>query len=511
MMEKVKNQKESYNKNTEGTQKPTLSKAVFSSNSPSFEEVDESEFDLEAQRTFRTIPSNQNPPPTVEEFKIEAQKIDLKKYSVELATDLCNLAGGGKTTSPSQFRDIVQKQIIKKLEPKDGDGEWKLHNHPRKGYTKELSEVIDDRLPNAMSYHQNVIDFIKTIDLEKFPGQTPIEKAMGVLKLMSQNSECGGTEAGGIQLPIFSDANSSQNLAKDINETIEMMDGLSQEEIDLMDPEDNFFYDKEGARVNEDRKLSKREIAYEMQGGLKEVLQVSRKLDKLSPMKLASSRKMEADPAGSRIRNRRMRDLSELSKINVASWMDMKVSKSYFWYKAVENNYKGQEKAEVIEKKQVVFILVDGSGSMSEGNKHLRSSGIVMNRLKGVLKGDAVVFLTLYSQSISTVYKVETPEDARQMMAKYVYENFDGGGTDTANCLRQAYNYIKNELENPSSSNYTFYKPEIILITDEDNSIKNIKTEEMPGVKVHGFSMSVKNQAMVDFARSTGGVGFDNF
>jgi hypothetical protein len=55
------------------------------------------------------------------------------------------------------------------------------------------------------------------------------------------------------------------------------------------------------------------------------------------------------------------------------------------------------------------------------------------------------------------------------------------------------------------------YKPEVLVLTDEDSSAGNIKKSDVPGTTVHGFAMEVKNPLLVAFARSTGGVGIENF
>ena len=54
------------------------------------------------------------------------------------------------------------------------------------------------------------------------------------------------------------------------------------------------------------------------------------------------------------------------------------------------------------------------------------------------------------------------------------------------------------------------YRPEIVVLTDDDTSISSLSVAELHGTKVHGFAMEEKNQSLVDFCRSTGGIGVDN-
>jgi hypothetical protein len=58
---------------------------------------------------------------------------------------------------------------------------------------------------------------------------------------------------------------------------------------------------------------------------------------------------------------------------------------------------------------------------------------------------------------------------------------------------------------------YSLYKPEIVMLTDEDNSSQNLKKSDVKDTKVHGFAMSTKNDNLVKFALSTGGVGLNDF
>lgn len=131
----------------------------------------------------------------------------------------------------------------------------------------------------------------------------------------------------------------------------------------------------------------------------------------------------------------------------------------------------------------------------------------VLNRLKAVLDGDAEVFVSVFDTNLSTVHRASTPEEARELIKKFADGNFSGGGTDIAAAVRAAHKYIEDAIK----AGDALYRPEIVVLTDEDTSIAALKPSEIPGTRVHGFAMEVSNPVLVKLARSTGGVGIDNF
>jgi hypothetical protein len=67
------------------------------------------------------------------------------------------------------------------------------------------------------------------------------------------------------------------------------------------------------------------------------------------------------------------------------------------------------------------------------------------------------------------------------------------------------------KIEELTKEGAMLYRPEIVVLTDEDSSIGNLTPSKIPGTRVHGFAMEVSNPALVRFAQSTGGVGKDKF
>lgn len=454
--------------------------------------------------TFRTSPPATYITPSQEEMKMVAEQVGLKGYSRDLVADLTHLAAGGSICPPSSYRGEIEKRVTEKLPLPDSDGEWSLK---KGGHTKSRMEAIQDRVSAEMRYHQNVCDFLQTADLGRFPGGSPLEQAMSLLKMLSKKSGGSGGGEAGEPLPIFSENDHPEGVAAEMHETLDMVDSLSEEERDMLDPdrEEN----EESSESGEGSQgLSKLKVAQDLVAGSDKrlMLDVSRKLDQFSKLQVRKKKLADPDPSGDEVRNRPIKSISELSKVAKTAWATYSQNKSYFLYQAVSGQLPVRERITRNEKKQAIFILLDGSGSM-DGRKHWKASGVVMNRLKAVINGDAEVYLSVFDTKMTEVSQAKTPEEAKALIKKFMAKNFSGGGTNIQAAVKAAHEYMEEKIKVGEA----LYRPEVVVLTDEDTSIEGLKQREIPGTRVHGFAMERTNKPLVDFARSTGGVGVENF
>lgn len=436
--------------------------------------------------------------PTREEMREAADRAGLNSFSRDLVTDLINLAAGGEINPPSSYRGQVLREVEQKLPAPDSDGEWKLRKGG--GYTSSRQEAIMDRLDGAMRYHQNVADFLATIDLGQFPGQTPLQQAMSLLKLLSKKSGGAGGEDGE-PLPIFTEGDGDA-VAKELHDAMDQVESLDQAEKELLDP------DGQGQK-GDNKELSKLKVAEDFvskKKGYSKILEVSRHLDTLSKLRVRRKSEPEVDPDGDEVRSRPIKGLSELARVNKTAWATKTRSSAYFLYQAVSGQLTVRERIRRSEQKQVLFILLDGSGSMDDGQRHYKATGVVMNRLRAVLSGDAEVHLAVFDDRMYEVRSARTSTEAKALMESVLQQNYSGGGTNIAGAIRSAEEWIEKEMEGRDD----LYRPEIVVLTDDDTSISSLSIAELHGTKVHGFAMEESNQSLVDFCKSTGGIGIDN-
>ena len=441
--------------------------------------------------TFRTLPPAHYISPSKEEMREVAQKAGLSKFSPDLAADIANLCAGGRVLPPSAYKDQLRKIVEEQLPAPDSDGEWKLMNGR---YTKSKSEKLADAVESAVRYHQNVCDFLQTVEVETLPGSTPLEQAMNCLKLLSR-MEGGSGDVSGESLPIF--AEKAEEVGKKVNQILDQVESLTQDEKDLLDPDQDADLGKENA----DDDQQKMSLAEDMLFGKEVMLQISRNLDKLTRMQVRKSKKQEADPAGDEIRKRPNRHLGELNKIEKSYWAIRQQSKSYFDYLAVTGGIPVRERVTTIEKKQLLYIIMDCSGSMEQGKRIFKAGGILMNRLKAVISGEAELYVRLFDTSLKAEYHAGTPAEAKELIKHFTEKNYSGGSTDISECARVAQKRIEEII-----ANGTTYRPELVVITDGDDSI-NLKAKDFPGTKMHAFVVGTANNALCEVAKATGGVG----
>ncbi len=461
------------------------------------------------QFTFRTTPPATYISPSGEEMREMANEVGLKSFSRDLVADLCNLAAGGRINPPSGYRDQVRKRVEESLPTSDSRGRWSL---PKGGYTTDRQEAITALTEKAMRYHTNVCDFLQAVDLTKFPGGSPLEQAMSLLKLLSKQQGGQGGGDGGEPLPIFAESERPEGIAESLHDTIDTVDSLSEDELDMLDPDGNNHQVEESQEGDGERSghsgLNCLKVAEDLVEGSdrRAMLDISRTLDQFTKLQARRQVRLEQDPTGEEVRQRPIRSLSELPKVSKSAWAMRQQAPAHFLYKAVSGQLQVRERVTRIERKQAIFILLDGSGSMS-GRKHWKATGVVMNRLKAVLSGDAVLYLSVFDTQMGNPRCASTPEEARALIKDFSSGNFYGGGTDISAAVRAADAFIWGMIE----SGEALYRPEILVLTDEDTSVNGLKKSEIPGTRVHGFAMEVANSSLVAFARSTGGVGVDRF
>ena len=439
--------------------------------------------DVMSVQTIRTESPSTYISPSREEMKNMAERVELKSYAPAFVADLANIAAGGEIAKPSSYRGEVESRVRQKLGPKADRG--------------GVSRAVE----REMQYHPRVSDFLREVDLGQYDG-SPLQRAMECLKVLSgkQGGEARGGEAGNDpSLPVFQEG-SGDKVASEVNEAVDTVDSLTEEEQELLDEEDS---EQDGSGSG-GGKLGKRSLAPDMLGDKGVWLNISRKLDKLAKMKVAKSSKLRPDPQGDEVRVRQMKDISELSRVQKTAWALHQTAPTLFWYRAVTNQLPVRERVVREDKKQLLYVLIDCSGSMDQDKRIQKAGGVLFNRLKAVVEGEAEISVSFFDDSLKEQYEASTASEAKELMEKFKEENFSGGGTDISSCVREAHKRIEELV---SERNLT--RPELVVVTDGDDSI-TVKIDDIPATKVHAFVVGVSNPRLLELARETGGVGIDN-
>ncbi len=452
------------------------------------------------QFTFRTSPPVTYLSPSAEEMREVGDKVGVKSFSRDLVADLCNLAAGGQVNPPSSYQQVVRKNVEETLPAADTSGNWKYLRRDKKSKTevstKSRFEAIEGRTREQMRYHQNVCDFLQTIDLNCFPGSSPLEQAMSLLKLLSKKQGGQGGGEAGEPLPIFTDNDQSEKVGEQLNNLMDEVDSLSKDEKQLLDPDQDT-----GSGASEgkgDDGLQKMKLAEDFLKGKEIMLQISRNLDKLTRMQVRKSKKQEPDPAGDSVRNRPIAHTGEMNKLIKSEWA---LPSTYRTYRIVTHSSMVRERVTTIEKKQLLYIIIDCSGSMGSGQRIFKAGGILINRLKAVIEGEAELYVRLFDTTLKEEHHSSTPTEAKELIKHFTEKNYSGGSTDISGCAKLAQQRIEEIIKAGST-----YRPELVIITDGDDKI-NLTMKDFTGTKMHAFVVECTNKVLTDLAISTGGVG----
>lgn len=449
--------------------------------------------------TFRTRPPLTYLPPTREEMRDAAKQAEVKKFSADLVEDFCNLAAGGEILPPSEWRDAVSRQSEDKVgqKPTPGsNGKGQLWKRADNGWTENRHEAVQSQVERGMKYQQAVCDFLQTAELEKFPGSSPLEQAMNLLKLLATQN--GGEPGGdGETLPIFQKGN-PEKTAERLNDIMDDVESLTDEEQELLDPdEDAGSGDKDGR----DDDLSTMKLAEDMARGKDVWLKVSRQLDKLVRMKVAKSVKVLPDPEGDEVRVRPIAHLGEINRLQKTEWA---LPSTYRNYRIVNKSAMVRERVRREEKQQLLYLICDCSGSMEDGQRIAKAGGVIMNRLKAVVAGEAQMYVRFFDSRLYEEHYASTPAEAKELIRRFEAKNFSGGSTAIDACAREAQKRIEEIVAEGKVT-----RPEFVIVTDGDDSVR-LTIEDLKGTKLHAFVVERSNSALTDLAVKTGGVGIDN-
>lgn len=458
--------------------------------------------------TFRTSTPLSYLPPTREEMKGVAAQVGLKKFSPDLVEDIANLVAGGELVAPSQYRRQVEEQARETLPAPTLHKEGAYWSTPGsgQGWTRNREEAVAHTVSQRTRYHQRVQDFLRQLDVGQMPGATPLEKAMGWLKLLAQKpgGESGGEGFDEEPLPIFSDEETDgEQVARQLAEAVETAKELSKEERELLDSEGADGQDSKEPKPGAPDPSQVRRLAEDMLQGKDVIVRLSRHLDQLVKMRVAKSQKLEADPEGDERRWRPIRHLGELHKIPQSEWA---LPKSYRLYRAITGQTPVWERCTRQERKQLLYLLVDCSGSMGNGQRIAKAGGVLLNRLKAVLSEDAEVYFRFFDGSVREEHHAAVPEEAKRLMHHVSQKaNYSGGSTAIVGAVRAAHARIEEIMSEGGR-----HRPEIVVVTDGEDDVSGLKAEELGATRLHAFIVDAGNPDLVRLAQSTGGVGIQN-
>ena len=483
--------------------------------------------------------------------------VDLHNVPNALIRDIANLAAGGSIVEPSDLIENVYEDV-KKRKTASQQVSWgsaigsvnyayiNKRGESTQRTTDNLSLAIKREFNRQVQYHQNAVKFLEEIDHNLLPGRTPLGKSLGLISMMHKSADKsydGSTRERTIDqdenLQAFDpskppdeklkrgkfvrgDRKSTKISASEINDALsgsgKMADmsaaeqqllsaasGFKPESISYSDDSDDKKEFKEtGDFAIED--LQRVEVARGILDNAKIWTEISGSLDKLSNMAVRKRKSFTADPEGTEFRTRKMKSMGDLTNISQSEWT---LPDDYLEYRIVTSKASIRERGKFVDKQQLLYLMIDSSGSMRHNDNISKACGILFNRLKAVVEGNAQVYFRFFDTHLSDEYFAHDEETAKEAMRTISKHGFSGGGTHIVESARTCLDRIRDIME---SKEHDLAVPELIIVSDGIDNVSELSASEFMsvGTKLHTLILGYENKEMVDLARQTGGVGIGN-
>lgn len=342
-------------------------------------------------------------------------------------------------------------------------------------------------------------DFVNAFDLGSVVGNTPMTRAINLLTALYdvgkvEEDPNGTPTKGGNALTKKSVSNKSGKLkfarpektAEQLQKEMERIKELSPEEVAVLG--------------NSVREIVQTQLLH------KSFLKVSKKLAQFDKFSVRPGRKVEPDREGDEIRYRNIRSGNELSRAVKKFWglppacQDMQLETKAVLVK---------ERVRREDKKPLLYVMLDISGSMKDGERRSKAFAVVVNRLTAVARGDGELVIRLFDERLRGRIDAVDAVTAKSAWGLVKSLSFSGSGTAIEACMRQALKDIdKIVKENPNK--FLGTRHDLVVVTDGLDEV-TMNLDELEGIKLHAFICDGKNDNLVRLAEKTGGVGVSEF
>ena len=265
------------------------------------------------------------------------------------------------------------------------------------------------------------------------PGFTPLEQAIAIYRQMEQDNANDGGE--------FIDNPDARKISLYFNREL-YSDATINEQLDFNE-------------LSKDRKM---DIFNKMSivGDLGHQFKVEKEIQE----KIVSN----SDTSAKKI----MRDYSQFSNVELYQKLFPNF-RSKFLTKDLIVNIPVERK----EQKQMIIVLLDFSGSMSEDEKQIWVNAIMIDRLKYVMKGEAEVFFSYFVHKTEQLHFQHIKDSNDVMKFWQTFSNDPNRGTkNIGGIVKDIAKYFNKEKKlHNLDIDLSEQKPEILIINDGEDSI----------------------------------------
>lgn len=468
-------------------------------------------------------------PPSDKSIQEAADQAELKLRIPDFVRDVCNITAGGQFLDADAIQNKIEDEwnttkIVKEFSGKKFKFIRSDNNKAYDSYSAAKQSFFQDK-EHVASRTQAAINSLERLDV---PGNNPLEKSVNLINLLLKQryGDTDFTNNPNIDsdyiLRNLLDVNNLEQAKQNLDTARSMSDAeqdMLSQVADLKNKPESEHppesgeggkgvsagtqtgFTAKGKRVLKNAMhLSDKQLA--------QILSISRKMKSFSKLKTSKVQEFTPDVEGNQVRNRAMQNYGELARIKASQYAQKVATPNLFNYRSVTNQYMMRERGRFLEKKQLLYVLVDSSGSMIEDG-HTRinmAAGILVNRLMAVAKGDANVYWRFFDTEVYDVKFADSKESSQESINQILKtEQYSGGGTNFDVAINSAVEHIESLKETMK-----YAKPEIFMITDGGCSC-HVKKEQLKGIKLHAGIVADEHPYQLEQLVGATGGAYINF
>lgn len=376
--------------------------------------------------------------------------------------------------------------------------------------SKILNRPLDS---NEMAYYNYTLLFLEQIDYSSVLGLTPLDKALNVLMYLTQLSEATNKSSrnpydGTNNFDKSTQINSEDDLANAIQD-------LSEGVPDTSGVGDDGASGKSGGRkrgeIREEMTSCVRDHLYDLTPSIAHIYGKTKPADVPINTKILNDIKVKAYLENSvgletalDSKKKKNNDSTEKDTFRMESVDEVtKVRKSQmmlenFDDKLIKKELNIRTKVKPEEKKQILYMLLDDSGSMANLAKQTYVRAVLLNRLESVVDGKSELKFCLYESRRYEFDHVKTKKDCQNLFRKISLRSPSGGGTYIGHVLQETINEIAADTVTG------YHDPEIMIVCDGDDHV-DPNSLDYKDVRINVVLLGTTNKNLQQVATDSGG------
>lgn len=384
--------------------------------------------------------------------------------------------------------------------------ELKNHLFSRAYMASDL--LFRELTPEESAYYKYTLLFLEKIDFSSVIGITPLDKSLNVMMyLVHLSSKTNPKKNSGNQSsdPTHDPENSPVQVQDDqaLGEAMQEMQNFGSGDDGVVRPPDgndelsdditqcvrDHLYDLTPsiANIYGAKKPSDVAINRKMLGDIK----IKAYLENTQGLTTSKDSKKVQNNDSTDKENYQMESHNQITKVKKSSMM-----MDNFDDKFIKKELVVSEKVKPVERKQILYMLLDDSGSMSCKVKQTYVRAVLLNRLEAVVDGKAELKFCLYESKRYNFHEVKDIKASQKLYKEISLKRPRGGGTYIGNVLQETINEIHNL---PG-----YHEPEIMIVCDGDDHV-DPDSLDYKGVRINAVLLGTVNPGLERIAQETGG------